>query len=36
MITETVNSADGTPIVYHRTGAGPSVLFVHGALATAA
>lgn len=34
MVTETVNSADGTPIVYHRTGAGPSVLIVHGTVAT--
>jgi pimeloyl-ACP methyl ester carboxylesterase len=32
--TETVSSPDGTPIVYHHTGSGPTVLVVHGTLAT--
>ncbi|WP_375385150.1 alpha/beta fold hydrolase [uncultured Microbacterium sp.] len=33
---ETVTSADGTPIAYHRTGEGPVVIIVNGALSTAA
>ena len=32
VLTETVRSADGTRISYDRSGAGPPVIFVHGAL----
>ena len=34
VVTDTVLSADGTKIVYHRIGSGPPLVIVHGTLAT--
>ncbi|MEU8118004.1 hypothetical protein AB0C21_04765 [Spirillospora sp. NPDC049024] len=32
--TDTATSADGTPIVFDRSGTGPALVLVHGALDT--